>query len=337
MLDNKFQPTPKYCQRSSAISPLPVKASDIDLFEISAVAYKLLSRRKNHETFVASLDELDSLLADSQATDQVALAIISEINYSPDERLVDECLAKFPQYTSFRDVCDKRASDQLPLRRTAVDHKIELTQANSLSYSPLYRITTEKLLAIKEYLLENLHKGFIVPSSSPFASPVLFVAKPNSSLRFCVNYRKLNSLTKKDQHLLPLINETLAQIVNAKIFTKLDIRQTFHRIHINAASEELTTFRTRYGTYKYQVLPFGLTNGPATYQRYMNEVLFNYLDDFCTTYLDDILIYSDNVLEHKHHVKLVLQRLREAGLQVNIKKTEFHVTRTKYLSFIIST
>jgi hypothetical protein len=146
-------------------------------------------------------------------------------------------------------------------------------------------------------------------SSSPFASPVLFVAKPNSSLRFCVNYRKLNSLTKKDQHPLPLINETLTQITNAKIFTKLNIRQAFHCIRINAASEELTTFRTRYGTYKYQMLPFGLTNSPATYQRYINEVLFDYLNDFYTTYLDNILIYSNNVLEHKYYVKLVLQRL----------------------------
>jgi hypothetical protein len=89
-------------------------------------------------------------------------------------------------------------------------------------------MTTEELLAVKEYLLENLDKGFIVLSSSPFASPVLFVAKLNSSLHFCVDYRKLNSLTKKDQHPLPLINETLAQIANAKIFTKLDIRQAFY-------------------------------------------------------------------------------------------------------------
>jgi hypothetical protein len=95
MLDDKFQPTPKYCQRSSVISPLPAKASDINLFEISAVAYRLLSRRKNHKTFVASLDELDFLLADSQAIDQVALVTISKIDYSPDECLIDKCLAKF--------------------------------------------------------------------------------------------------------------------------------------------------------------------------------------------------------------------------------------------------
>jgi hypothetical protein len=85
-------------------------------------------------------------------------------------------------------------------------------------------MTTEELLTVKEYLLENLHKGFIMLSSSSFASPVFFVAKPNSSLRFYINYRKLNSLTKKDQHPLPLINKTLARIANAKIFIKLDIR-----------------------------------------------------------------------------------------------------------------
>jgi hypothetical protein len=99
---------------------------------------------------------------------------------------------------SFRDVCDKRASDQLSLCCTAVNHKIKLTHVNSLSYSLLYQITTKELLAIKEYLLENLYKGFIMLSSSFFASPVLFVAKPNNSLCFCVNYYKLNSLTKKD-------------------------------------------------------------------------------------------------------------------------------------------
>ena len=182
-----------------------------------------------------------------------------------------------------------------------------------------------------------MYKGFIVPSKAPFASPVLFVSKPNSRLRFYVDYRKLNSLTKKDQYPLPLIDETLACISSTKIFTKLDIRQTFHRIRINPDSEELTTFRTYYRSYKYQVLPFRLTNGPAVYQRYMNEVLFDYLDDFCTAYLDDILIYSTDIADHEDHVKIVLQRLREAGLQVDIKKTEYHVTRTKYLGFIIST
>ena len=86
-----------------------------------------------------------------------------------------------------------------------------------------------------------------------------------------------------------------------------------------------------------KVVPFGLTNGPATYQRYMNDVLFDYLDDFCTAYLDDILIYSENELEHEAYVKKVLERLRKAGLQADIKKSEFSVKKTKYLGFIIGT
>jgi len=106
---------------------------------------------------------------------------------------------------------------------------------------------------------------------------------------------------------------------------------------MDPASEELTTFQTRYGAYKCKVLPFGLTNGPATYQQYMNDMLFDYLDVFCTTYLDDILIYSNDLLEHEIHVKKVLQRLQDTGLQVNIKKSEFSVTCTKYLGFIVST
>ena len=144
-------------------------------------------------------------------------------------------------------------------------------------------------------------------------------------------------MTRKDQYPLPLIEETLARLSKARIFTKLDIRQAFHRIRIYPDSEELTTFRTRYGAYKYKVMPFGLTNGPATYQRFMNDVLFDYLDDFCTAYLDDILIYSENELDHQEHVRKVLLRLREAGLQADIKKSEFSVRRTKYLGFIIST
>jgi hypothetical protein len=95
MLADEFQPTPKYCQQSSVISLLPAKASDINLFKISVVVYRLLSRRKNHKTFTVSLNKLDSLLADNQATDQVALATISEIDYSLNKRLINKCLAKF--------------------------------------------------------------------------------------------------------------------------------------------------------------------------------------------------------------------------------------------------
>jgi len=156
-------------------------------------------------------------------------------------------------------------------------------------------------------LIKNLDKGFVNTSQAPFVSPILFVKKPDSSLRFYIDFCKLNNLTRKDRYPLPLIDKTLARLARAKIYTRLDIRQAFYWIRIDPVSEELTTFQTRYRAYKCKVLPFGLTNRPVTYQQYMNDVLFDYLDVFCTVYLDDILIYSDDLLEHEIHVKKVLQ------------------------------
>ncbi|KAI1007772.1 hypothetical protein K3495_g454 [Podosphaera aphanis] len=187
-------------------------------------------------------------------------------------------------------------------------------------------MSLEELGTVKSWITDNLDKGFIEPFQSPFAAPILFVRKANGSLRLCIDFRTLNSLTRKDRYPLPLIDETLARLSGAKIFTKLDIRQAFHRIRMDPSSEEYTTFRTRYVTYKCKVLSFGLTNGPATYQRYMNDVLFEYLDFFCTAYLNDILIYSSSELEHQSHVRKVLQRFRNAGLQADIKKCEFGVS-----------
>jgi transposase InsO family protein len=163
------------------------------------------------------------------------------------------------------------------------------------------------------------------------------MAYQNGKYRFCVDYRKLNALTTKDRYPLPLIDELLERLSKARIFTKLDIRQGFHRIRIDSESEDLTTFRTRYGQFKYKVMPFGLTNGPAIFQRFVNNIFKDCLDQFLTAFIDDLLIYSSNKEEHETHVKIVLQRLQEAGLQAAIKKSEFHVTKTKYLGFIVST
>jgi hypothetical protein len=220
------------------------------------------------------------------------------------------------------------------------DHRIDLEEGtvpkDVIGYTPLWKQTTEELEAAKQYIVENLGKGFIAPGNAPFASPFLMARKPGGGLRFCVDYRKLNAVTKKDRYPLPLVDELMQRLGKAKVFTKLDIRQGFHRIRMSPEAEDLTTFRTRYGTFKYKVMPFGLTNGPATFQRFVNEVFMDYLDNFMTAFVDDILIYSDNEIEHQEHVKKVLERLRAAGLQASIKKCEFSVTRTKYLGFIIT-
>ena len=260
----------------------------------------------------------------------------------PDEAEVDQILPR--RYRDFRDVFSKKKSDELPPLRPGVDFKIEFRDdlplkdlVEIIGYSPLYKQSAEQLKAVRDYLIDNLKKGFITPLSALFLSLILLAIKPGGSLRFCVDYRKLNAATRKDRYPLPLIDELLERLNKARVFTKLDIRQGFHRIRMDPADEDLTTFRTRYSNYKYKVLPFRLSNRPATFQRFINSIFLDYTDRFLTGFIDDLLIYSDNKVEHEQHVKLVLQRLREAGLQAAIHKCEFHVTETKYLGFIVST
>ena len=175
------------------------------------------------------------------------------------------------------------------------------------------------------YLMENLKKSFIILPTAPFAYPILMAKKPGGGLRFCVDYRKLNSVTKKDCYPLLLVEELLGRISRGKIYTKLDICQGLYWIRMTPEAEDLTTFRTRYGMYRYWVMPFGLANGLAIFQGFINDIFMELLDDFGTVFIDDLLIFSDAELQHQEHVKKVLQRLREAGLQASIKKCEFHV------------
>ena len=159
----------------------------------------------------------------------------------------------------------KEASNKLPPHRP-YNYKIVLEgEQKDQGYCPLYRMTQEELAAVKKYIEEFFKYGFIVPSQASIALPVLFVRKPNRELRFYVNYRKLNAITKKSRYPLPLIDETLAKLLKAEVFTKLDVRQAFYRIRMDPNSKDLTTFQTRFGSYKYKALPFGLTNGPLTY------------------------------------------------------------------------
>lgn len=308
-----------------------MRSLGLDVYLISGDAY-FRAVRQSKGRKCATLDEccfsiyaLDRFIAES---------LIDE-----DENTREEIISRLPsEYTDFVDVFSKSESDTLPPHRKGCDHKVELLpDATPIKAHPLYSISTEQLVALKEYLTENLRKEWIVPSRAEYRSPVLFVRKPNGGLRLYVDYRELNSRSRKDRYPLPLIRETLERIVRARVYTKLDIRQAFNRIRIDEESEELITFRTRFGQYKYRVMPFGLCNGPSTFQRYINKALFPFLDKFCTAYVDDILIFSEDPKVHREHIRQVLQKLREAGLQADIRKSEFGVTRTKFLGYIVST
>jgi hypothetical protein len=241
------------------------------------------------ETFMTSLSEIEKAIKDKQTDDRSI----------QEEQEIKEQLPE--QYHKFADVFSKIKSDKLP-KRKEYDYRIELEKEVELGYCSLYRMSAEELQAAKDYIVENLDKGFIVPSNAPYASPILMAKKPGGGLRFCVDYRKLNSLTRKDRYPLPLIDEVFERISKAKIFTKLDIQQGFHQIRMHQDSADLTTFRCRYRTFKYEVMPFGLTNGPATFQRLINDIFLDCLDKFLIAFVDDLLIYSEDVVEHEIHV-----------------------------------
>jgi hypothetical protein len=197
-------------------------------------------------------------------------------------------------------------------------------------------MSREELIVLRKTLTELLDKNFIRASSSPASAPVLFVKKPGGGLRFCVDYRGLNAITCKDRYPLPLISETLRSLSKARWFTKLDVIAAFHKIRIKEGDEWKTAFRTRYGLYEWLVTPFGLTGAPATFQRYINNTLREFLDEFCSVFIDDILIYSSGSLaDHRKKVRKVMKRLQDAGLQVDIDKCEFETTTVKYLGFIV--
>src|SRR4051794_17730092 len=211
----------------------------IDICGITAAAFQANLRRENNTFFATSLYEIGRELEDR---------VLNNPNDAPPgARRAGETELQWlrrvlpKQFADYADTFSQEASNELPPRRS-YDHKITIDDPkgpDGLGYSPLHHHSEYELQEMKRFLEENLQRGFIEPSQAPYASPVLFIKKPSGALRFCVDYRKLNALTHKDRYLLPLIGEILARLARAKVYTKLDIRQTFHRIRMDPSSEEL--------------------------------------------------------------------------------------------------
>lgn len=240
------------------------------------------------------------------------------------------------EYHKWIDVWNPMETNKLPPHRP-IDHSIKLQEGAKPPAKRAYGMSREQALVVKEYVDEMLGKGYIRSSTSPYAAPVLIVKKPDDGLRICIDYRALNALTIKNRNAPPLIRETLAKLCMAKIYSKFDIIAAFNEIRMKEGDEEKTAFLTRYDLFEYVVMPFGLCNAPGTFQAFINEVLREHLDDFCSAYLDDILVYSNTKEEHIEHVSKVLEKLKQAGLYLDINKYQFYVKKVKYLGLIIIT
>jgi len=297
---------------------------------IEAAAYRSLVKRSNVTTFAIIVTKIDRLL--KTARNKLEDVNLQEFSH---EEILKEVKAKLSsKYHDYLDVFDRAMTDQL-LSHHLYDHKIELIDEKTSSRSRLYHMSDYKLQKMKNYLIEHLNKDFISSSSALYASLILFVEKKDDSLRFCVDYRKLNALIKRNRYSLSLIDETLARIQDSKYLTRLNIIVVFNKLHIHSSSEDLTIFIISFDFYKYHVMSFKLINDSTFYQHYMNNVLFDYLHQFCQIYLDDIIIYSKTLKKHKRHVRLVLHRLRETDLQMNINKCKFHVQKIFFLKLLL--
>ncbi|QRW17570.1 Retrotransposable element Tf2 protein [Rhizoctonia solani] len=211
---------------------------------------------------------------------------------------------------------------------------IELTEEGPLN-SPLYSMTNAKSSTLKDWLRDKLRAGKIRPSKSSISSPVMFVPKKDGSCCLVVDYCRLNNWTKKNVYLLPRPDDLMAQLCGAKIFTKLDLRWGYNNVQVKAGDEWKTAFWTKYGLYKSLVMTFGLTNAPASFQHFMNNLFKDLLDVCIIIYLDDILIYSKDDTSHTQHVHEVLRRLMENQLFCKASKCTFHVTSVEYLGIIV--
>ena len=238
-------------------------------------------------------------------------------------------------YHNLEGVFSEEKANEL-LVSSPYNHEIKLERDCQPPYSSIYPLSTLKLQVLREYLHDNLAKGFIRHSTSSASTPILFVKKKDGSLQLCVDYRGLNLLTKKNWYPLPLIGEALDWLSGAKIYTKLDIRAAYNQVRMKEGDEWKTTFWSWYRHYKYCVMPFRLANALATFQGFINYALWDLLDICCIAYLDDILIYSDNDTEHVEHVWAILKCLQEHGLYVKLEKCKFHTWHVGFVGYVVT-
>lgn len=201
---------------------------------------------------------------------------------------------------------------------------------------PYRRISPTDFSEVKDHLKELQAAGIIVPSKSPFASPIVIVRKKDGKIRLCVDYRKLNTRTIRDAFPLPRIDESLDALRKAKYFTSLDLMSGYLQVQVAKEDQMKTAFTTPMGLYEYTRMPFGLMNAPATFQRLMNTVFGDMNLSEILIYLDDVIVFSSTLQEHLKRLESVFTRLRQHGLKLKPSKCHILQKEVKYLGHVVS-
>lgn len=237
----------------------------------------------------------------------------------------------------FAEVFNRERSQKLPeYRGPPLDMEIHIQAGKTVKKAPIYNTSHHEHELMKSFLTDYSNINFIRPSKSPITSPVLFADKKGGGDRLCVDYRRLNAVTIKNNYPIPLVSVMLQQFKGARWFTKLDLVNGYHHLRIAKGFEYLTAFACRYGVFEWLVMPFGLCNAPAQFQEFINHVLGDLLDVIVVAYLDDIVIYTDGTEEeHWEAVRKVLANLEDHDVVANLKKSRFAQKRIDSLGFIV--
>ena len=204
-------------------------------------------------------------------------------------------------------------------------------------FMKIYSLSSKEEVILKDWINKNLNAGLIRPSKSPAAAPIFFVPKKDGSLRPCIDYRLLNENSIRDNHPLPLISDVFTKFSNSKIFSKLDLQGAYNLVRIKEGDEWKCAFRCKFGHFEPLVVQFGLTNAPATFQRFVNSIFPDLIDIHIVCYQDDILIFSNDLETHIKIIKEVLKRVIENQLVLKASKCLFHTDSLTFLGHTIST
>jgi transposase InsO family protein len=232
---------------------------------------------------------------------------------------------------SFPDVFNKQAG-----RTNKSKHEIQLLPGSRPCNSQPFRYAPARKQVIEENLNDMLKEGIVSPSNSPWASPVILAPKKDGTLRFCVDYRKLNAMTVRDAYPIPRIDDTLDSLQEARFVSTLDLRSGYWQVELDQAAREKTAFVTHKGLFEFNVMPFGLTNAPATFQRLMDVVLAGLKWQCCLVYIDDVVIFSPTFDQHMKDLRKVFEALRSANLTLKASKCQFCREEMQYLGHIIT-
>ena len=219
----------------------------------------------------------------------------------------------------------------VPGRTNCVHHHVDVGDAVPIKQNP-YRVNPHKLEFLKKELDYMLTNDIIEPSQSDWSSPCLLVPKNDGTYCFCTDYRKVNVTTKSDSYPIPRVEDCIDRIGRAKYVSKIDLLKAYWHVPLTPKAKEISAFVTPEGFYQYKVMPFGMKNAPATFQRLINQITKNF--ERCEAYIDDVVVFSSTWEQHLHRVREMFSRLRQANLTVNLVKSEFGHAHVMYLGHV---